>query len=141
MHNPVTGSGGMLLGRVRNVGKNYTGPLQVPVGTRIATLVSLTLTPLKLDQIVAVHEKTHQVQVIAQAFLPSSAPAVAVPLDLPCGAGFERARRGGRPSDCRSSGAKAAAQRAFARDRRGKSRCAFVGRSKTSSPRSALDRC
>lgn len=83
MHNPVTGSGGMLLGRVRNVGKNYTGPLQVPVGTRIATLVSLTLTPLKLDQIVAVHEKTHQVQVIAQAFLPSSAPAVAVPLDLP----------------------------------------------------------
>jgi L-erythro-3,5-diaminohexanoate dehydrogenase len=47
MHNPVTGSGGMLLGTVREVGPE--SPLDVQPGDRIATLVSLTLTPLRID--------------------------------------------------------------------------------------------
>src|SRR3954451_11891522 len=44
MHNPVTGSGGMLIGVVEEVGPR--SPLPVKVGDRVATLVSLTLTPL-----------------------------------------------------------------------------------------------
>jgi L-erythro-3,5-diaminohexanoate dehydrogenase len=44
MHNPVTGSGGMLIGVVEEVGQR--SPLPVKVGDRVATLVSLTLTPL-----------------------------------------------------------------------------------------------
>jgi len=44
MQNPVTGSGGMLLGTVREVGPE--SPLGLRPGDRIATLVSLTLTPL-----------------------------------------------------------------------------------------------
>ncbi|WP_285472388.1 L-erythro-3,5-diaminohexanoate dehydrogenase [Actinoplanes sp. NBRC 101535] len=44
MHNPVTGSGGMLIGVVEEVGRE--SPLPVKVGDRVATLVSLTLTPL-----------------------------------------------------------------------------------------------
>jgi L-erythro-3,5-diaminohexanoate dehydrogenase len=44
MHNPVTGSGGMLIGVVEAVGDR--SPLAVKVGDRVATLVSLTLTPL-----------------------------------------------------------------------------------------------
>jgi len=44
MHNPVTGSGGMLIGVVEEVGRR--SPLPVKVGDRVATLVSLTLTPL-----------------------------------------------------------------------------------------------
>jgi L-erythro-3,5-diaminohexanoate dehydrogenase len=47
MHNPVTGSGGMLLGTVREVGPK--SPLGLTEGNRIATLVSLTLTPLRID--------------------------------------------------------------------------------------------
>src|SRR3954452_16142523 len=47
MHNPVTGSGGMLLGTVREVGPE--SPLGLKPGERIATLVSLTLTPLRID--------------------------------------------------------------------------------------------
>ena len=42
-HNPVTGSGGMLLGTVRSVGAD--SPLGLTVGDRVATLISLTLTP------------------------------------------------------------------------------------------------
>ena len=44
MHNPVTGSGGMLIGVVDEVGPE--SPLPVKPGDRVATLVSLTLTPL-----------------------------------------------------------------------------------------------
>ncbi|MEV4705100.1 L-erythro-3,5-diaminohexanoate dehydrogenase [Actinoplanes sp. NPDC049316] len=47
MHNPVTGSGGMLIGVVEEVGPE--SPLPVKVGDRVATLVSLTLTPLVID--------------------------------------------------------------------------------------------
>ena len=46
MHNPVTGSGGMLLGTVQDVGVD--SPLGLQAGERIATLVSLTLTPLRI---------------------------------------------------------------------------------------------
>ena len=45
MHNPVTGSGGMLIGVVDEVGPE--SPLPVKPGDRVATLVSLTLTPLR----------------------------------------------------------------------------------------------
>ncbi|SDM65492.1 L-erythro-3,5-diaminohexanoate dehydrogenase [Allokutzneria albata] len=47
MQNPVTGSGGMLLGTVREVGPE--SPLGLEPGDRVATLVSLTLTPLRID--------------------------------------------------------------------------------------------
>ena len=47
-HNPVTGSGGMLLGRVVQVAPGRADALEV--GDRIATLVSLSLTPLRIDK-------------------------------------------------------------------------------------------
>src|SRR5581483_5509326 len=47
MHNPVTGSGGMLVGVVDEVGPR--SPLGLSPGQRVATLVSLTLTPLSVS--------------------------------------------------------------------------------------------
>ena len=47
MQNPVTGSGGMLVGTVEEAGPE--SPLGLAPGDRIATLVSLTLTPLRID--------------------------------------------------------------------------------------------
>jgi len=47
MHNPVTGSGGMLIGTVDEVGPE--SPLGLRAGDRVATLVSLTLTPLVIE--------------------------------------------------------------------------------------------
>lgn len=46
MQNPVTGSGGMLIGTVEEVGPE--SPLGLSVGDRVATLVSLSLTPLRI---------------------------------------------------------------------------------------------
>lgn len=47
MQNPETGSGGMLVGTVEEVGEQ--SPLGLRVGDRVATLVSLTLTPLVIE--------------------------------------------------------------------------------------------
>lgn len=47
MQNPVTGSGGMLVGTVDEVGPD--SPLGLRAGDRIATLVSLSLTPLAIE--------------------------------------------------------------------------------------------
>jgi L-erythro-3,5-diaminohexanoate dehydrogenase len=47
MQNPVTGSGGMLVGTVAQVGP--ASPLGLSVGDRVATLVSLSLTPLAIS--------------------------------------------------------------------------------------------
>lgn len=47
MQNPVTGSGGMLVGTVEEVGPE--SPLGLQVGDRVATLVSLSLTPLVVE--------------------------------------------------------------------------------------------
>ena len=47
MQNPETGSGGMLVGTVEEVGP--ASPLGLAVGDRVATLVSLTLTPLVIE--------------------------------------------------------------------------------------------
>lgn len=43
--NPVTGSGGMLLGTVEKIGDALVGKTDLKVGDKIATLVSLSLTP------------------------------------------------------------------------------------------------
>jgi L-erythro-3,5-diaminohexanoate dehydrogenase len=82
MQNPVTGSGGMLLGEVRAIGPKYQGPVEVEVGDKIATLVSLTLTPLALDNIDHVYLDADQVDVSGTAYLWPSSPLVRMPEDM-----------------------------------------------------------
>jgi L-erythro-3,5-diaminohexanoate dehydrogenase len=79
MHNPVTGSGGMLVGTVAELGSNRAEPA---VGTRIATLVSLTLTPLVLDEIVDLDPASERIRVRGRAILFGSGLYAEVPEDL-----------------------------------------------------------
>lgn len=79
--NPVTGSGGMLLGTVSRVGSAVTA--DVKVGQRIATLVSLTLTPLRIDAVRGVRAASAQLDVSAQAVIFDSSPFAVLPSDLP----------------------------------------------------------
>ena len=83
MQNPVTGSGGMLIGRVRHVGSAHPWQGRVRAGDRVATLVSLTLTPLELSEIRAVHRHSEQVDVVGRAVLFASGAFAALPDDLP----------------------------------------------------------
>lgn len=79
LHNPVTGSGGMLVGTVAALGSHRREPA---VGARIASLVSLTLTPLVLDEIVALDPSSEQVEVRGRAILFGSGTYALVPQDL-----------------------------------------------------------
>jgi L-erythro-3,5-diaminohexanoate dehydrogenase len=80
MQNPVTGSGGILTGTVRGAGADYPDP--PAVGTRVATLASLTLTPLRLEAVLQVDPSSPHVPVIATAFLPATAPIAPLPDDV-----------------------------------------------------------
>ncbi|HCU23779.1 MAG TPA: L-erythro-3,5-diaminohexanoate dehydrogenase [Deltaproteobacteria bacterium] len=80
MQNPVTGSGGMLLGAVREIGPE--APRRFQAGDRIATLVSLTLTPLQVSKIKNIDRQRGQIEVEGRAILFSSAPAVKMPEDF-----------------------------------------------------------
>jgi L-erythro-3,5-diaminohexanoate dehydrogenase len=82
MHNPVTGSGGMLTGVVEETGPD--SPLGLQEGDRIATLVSLTLTPLEIyDNLVRWDGRTEQVPCDGHAILFGRSIAAVLPRDLP----------------------------------------------------------
>jgi L-erythro-3,5-diaminohexanoate dehydrogenase len=80
MQNPVTGSGGMLVGVVDEVGPS--SPLGLAVGDRVATLVSLTLTPLALTS-VDWDGASEQVPATGHAILFARSIAAVLPDDLP----------------------------------------------------------
>ncbi|GAA3885150.1 L-erythro-3,5-diaminohexanoate dehydrogenase [Saccharothrix violaceirubra] len=80
MQNPVTGSGGMLLGTVREVGPD--SPLGLRPGDRVATLVSLTLTPLTITGM-DWDGTTEQVPCRGTAILFARSIAAVLPDDLP----------------------------------------------------------
>lgn len=82
-HNPVTGSGGMLIGTVEKIGPDLIGKTDLEVGDRIATLVSLTLTPLVIDKIIKVHLDTDQVDIEGHAILFESGIYAKLPNDMP----------------------------------------------------------
>jgi len=81
-HNAVTGSGGMFVGRIAAVGEARTDRATLAVGDRIASLVSLTLTPLHLDEILAVDVATHRVRVRGTAVLFASGSFAKLPDDI-----------------------------------------------------------
>ncbi len=79
--NPWTGSGGMLIGTVAQIGPNYVGDLKV--GDKIATLVSLSLTPIKIEEILEVRPDIDQVDIKGQAILFQSGLYGILPEDMP----------------------------------------------------------
>jgi L-erythro-3,5-diaminohexanoate dehydrogenase len=81
-HNPVTGSGGMLLGTVSRVGA-LVQDRGLHEGDRVATLASLSLTPLSLARVKAVRPLSAQVDVEGTAYVFASAPLARMPADMP----------------------------------------------------------
>ncbi len=81
MQNPVTGSGGMLVGTVEEVGE--ASPLGLAVGDRVATLVSLSLTPLVIEDGLARWDgRSEQVPCDGYAVLFGRSIAAVIPDDL-----------------------------------------------------------
>jgi L-erythro-3,5-diaminohexanoate dehydrogenase len=81
MQNPVTGSGGMLVGTVAEVGPD--SPLGLAVGDRVATLVSLSLTPLRItDGLAGWDGLGEQIPASGDAILFGRSIAAVIPADL-----------------------------------------------------------
>ena len=82
LHNPVTGSGGMLIGTVDEVGPD--SPLGLKPGDPVATLVSLSLTPLAVtDRLAGWDGTSEQVPCTGHAILFARSAAAVLPADLP----------------------------------------------------------
>ena len=94
--NPVTGSGGMLIGTVKEVGPAYVEDLKV--GDKIATLVSLSLTPLVIEEIYDVRPDIDQVDIKGQAILFQSGIYAKIPTDMPEGLALSALDVAGAPA-------------------------------------------
>jgi L-erythro-3,5-diaminohexanoate dehydrogenase len=81
--NRRTGSGGMLLGTVEKIGDALKGKIDLKEGDRIATLVSLSLTPLRIDEILNIKADVDQVDIKGKAILFESGIYAKIPDDMP----------------------------------------------------------
>jgi L-erythro-3,5-diaminohexanoate dehydrogenase len=79
---PITKSGGILIGTVKEIGSDLLDHAEVKVGDKIATLVSLSLTPLKLHSIDHINLDTEQVYCNGEAILFESGIYTKIPDDL-----------------------------------------------------------
>ena len=81
-HNPVTGSGGMFIGQVVEIGAALRGAIDLKIGERIASLVSLTLTPLHIEAVTRVDVATGRVWIRGRAILFESGLWAKLPDDI-----------------------------------------------------------
>ena len=81
-HNPVTGSGGMFIGTVGAIGEALRAQRDLKEGDQIVSLVSLSLTPLRIDEILEVRPEVDQVRIRGQAILFESGIYVKMPDDM-----------------------------------------------------------
>ena len=82
MQNPVTGSGGMLIGRVEKIGNELQDKIELNVGDKIASLVSLSLTPLKIEKILGINPDIDRVEIEGNAILFESGIYAKLPEDM-----------------------------------------------------------
>ncbi len=82
MQNPVTGSGGMLIGNVEKIGADLKDKIDLKIGDKIATLVSLSLTPLRIDKILDINPEIDRVKIKGKAILFESGIFTILPTDM-----------------------------------------------------------
>lgn len=82
MQNPVTGSGGMLIGKVEKIGETLKNKISIKEGDKIATLVSLSLTPLRIDNILNIDPNIDRVKIEGKAILFESGIFAKLPEDM-----------------------------------------------------------
>src|SRR6266567_3774541 len=83
MHNPVTGSGGVLIGTVQQLDPIFGETHELAIGDAIVSLTSLSWLPLYLERILTVHLERSELEVDGQAIFFRSNPVARLPQDLP----------------------------------------------------------
>lgn len=98
LHNPVTNTGGMLYGTVVAAGADYPNAFHVRPGDEVISLVSLSITPLKLNRILSVDYECAQLVVEGRAILYASSPVVKKPRDIPLSVAISAMDEAGAPA-------------------------------------------
>lgn len=98
LHNPVTNTGGMLYGTVAGMGPGYPNLYGVRPGDEIISLVSMSITPLKLERILSVDYESAQLAVEGQAILYAGSPVVKKPTDMPLRVAISAMDEAGAPA-------------------------------------------
>lgn len=83
MHNPVTGSGGVLIGTISVLDEVFGQMHSLAIGDTIVSLTSLSWLPLHLERIEAIHVDRSEIEVTGKAVFFRSNPLVRLPSDLP----------------------------------------------------------
>ncbi|MGH2494751.1 MAG: L-erythro-3,5-diaminohexanoate dehydrogenase [Ktedonobacteraceae bacterium] len=83
MHNPITGSGGVLIGAVQELDEQFATMHGLAIGDTIVSLTSLSWLPLYLESIETIHLERSEVEVRGKAIFFRSNPLAKLPPDLP----------------------------------------------------------
>jgi len=83
MHNPVTGSGGVLIGTICELDEIYGNTHHLTIGDTIVSLTSLSWLPLYLKSIDVIHLERSEVEVTGKAIFFRNNPLAKLPDDLP----------------------------------------------------------
>jgi len=83
MHNPITGSGGVLIGTIAELDEQFAAMHGLAIGDTIVSLTSLSWLPLYLESIETIHLERSEVEVRGKAIFFRSNPLAKLPHDLP----------------------------------------------------------
>lgn len=83
LHNPLTGTGGILYGKVLEMHPSYPNSEGVSIGDYVISLTSLALTPIKIHRILDIDHGAGQVSVEGKAILFANSPLIRAPKHLP----------------------------------------------------------
>ncbi len=83
MHNPVTGSGGVLIGTIQELDEQFAATHGLAIGDTIVSLTSLSWLPLYLESIETIHLERSEVEMRGKAIFFRSNPLTKLPRDLP----------------------------------------------------------
>ena len=83
LHNPVTDTGGLVMGRVEEIGAEYDNSLGLKVGDAVICNASAASIPMYIEDITAVDRAFNQIEAKGYAIAHSLIPLVKAPEDVP----------------------------------------------------------
>ena len=83
LHNPVTDTGGLVMGRVEEIGAEYDNSLGLKVGDAVICNASAASIPMYIEDITAVNRAFNQIEAKGYAIAHSLIPLVKAPEDVP----------------------------------------------------------
>lgn len=83
LHNPVTDTGGLVMGTVEEIGQDYDNRSGLKIGDAVICNASAASIPMYIENITSVNRVFNQVEANGYAIVHSLIPLVKVPEDIP----------------------------------------------------------